>query len=149
MRLACPMTDEFLHRVNVRYLEVDAQGVVFNMWYLAYFDDALTAFLASHGLPYAELMAAGYDVQLVHVDIDWRGAVGWQDDVAVAVRLDRVGTTSFTLAYQVRRAGTAVVDARIVYVCVATDGSGKRPLPELLRRGVGAASSSPPSGRPT
>jgi acyl-CoA thioester hydrolase len=144
------MTDEFLHPVDVRYLEVDAQGVVFNMWYLAYFDDALTAFLAHHGLAYRDLMAAGYDVQLVHLEVDWRGGVGWGDEVAVAVRLVRVGTTSFTLGYQVRRSGAAVVDASIVYVCVATDGSGKRPLPPLLLEGLGeVAQSSRSSAEPT
>jgi acyl-CoA thioester hydrolase len=128
---------EFVHPVNVRYLEVDAQGVVFNMWYLAYCDDALTAFLAHNGLQYGELMAAGYDVQLVHAEIDWHGAAGWQDDVGVAVRVAKVGTTSFTLAYEVRRAGTPIVDAAIVYVCVATDGSGKRSIPDVLRKGLG------------
>jgi len=40
----------FAHRHAVRYLEVDAQGVVFNAWYLAWFDDAMTAFLAQHVL---------------------------------------------------------------------------------------------------
>lgn len=131
------MSSDFVLPVNVRYLEVDAQGVVFNMWYLAYFDDALTAFLGHHGLSYGALMAAGYDVQLVHAEIDWRGGVRWQDDVGVAVRLARQGTTSFALAYEVRRSGEPVVSAEVVYVCVATDGSGKRALPALLRRGLG------------
>jgi acyl-CoA thioester hydrolase len=131
------VTSEFVHPVNVRYLEVDAQGVVFNMWYLAYCDDALSAFLAHNGLPYGQLMAAGYDVQVVHAEIDWRGAAGWQDDLGVAVRVAKVGTTSFTLAYQVRRDGEPVVDVAIVYVCVATDGTGKRPIPDLLRKGLG------------
>lgn len=131
------MDEVFLHPVNVRYLEVDAQGVVFNSWYLAYFDDALTAFLDHRGLPYEKMMAAGYDVQLVHAEIDWRGAVAWRDDVAVAVSLARVGTTSFTLDFQVRRSGEGVVDGRIVYVVIATDGSGKQPIPELLRAALG------------
>lgn len=147
------MTDEFLHPVDVRYLEVDAQGVVMNMWYLAYFDDALTAFLAHNGLAYRDFMAAGYDVQLVHLEVDWRGAVGWGDEVAVAVRLVRLGTTSFTLAYQVRRSGAAVVDA-IPWVGrvgrIATDGSGKRPLPPLLLDGLGISGRSRRSfARPT
>ena len=38
--------------VAVRYLEVDAQGVVFNAWYLAWFDEAMAAFFADRGLPY-------------------------------------------------------------------------------------------------
>jgi len=39
------VTDAFTHPVQVRYLEVDAQGVVFNAWYLAWFDEAMTATL--------------------------------------------------------------------------------------------------------
>src|SRR5262249_45220921 len=88
------MPSPLLHPFNVRYLEVDQQGVVFNMWYLAYFDDAMTAFLHANGLPYGDMMAAGYDVQLVHAEIDWKGGLRWGDDAAIAVRLLQVGNTS-------------------------------------------------------
>jgi acyl-CoA thioester hydrolase len=127
----------FVHPVSVRYLEVDQQGVVFNMWYLAYFDDALTAFLASNGLSYEGLQEAGYDVQLVHAEVDWHGGARWRDDVGVAVRLAKLGTTSFTLAFDLLRGEQSLVSAEIVYVCVAVDGSGKRPIPDLLRGGLG------------
>ena len=68
----------FSHPFDVRYLEVDQQGVVFNMWYLAYFDDAMIAFLAHGGLEYDDLTAAGFDIQLVSTTVDWRGAVRWR-----------------------------------------------------------------------
>jgi acyl-CoA thioester hydrolase len=132
------MVASFVHPVNVRFLEVDQQGVVFNMWYLAYFDDAMTAFLRANGLPYGEMMAAGYDVQLVHAEIDWKGGLRWEDDAGIGVRLLKLGTSSFRLEYEVLRAGESVARAEVVYVCIATDGSGKRPIPELLRRGLGA-----------
>ena len=131
------MSETFTHPIDVRYLEVDQQGVVFNMWYLAYFDDAMTAFLAAGGLDYDDLTAAGYDVQLVSTALDWRGAVGWRDDVTVAVSLARVGTTSFTLDFEVRKAGEAVVDGRTVYVVIAVDGGGKQPIPPVLRTALG------------
>jgi acyl-CoA thioester hydrolase len=131
------MATVFRHPIDVRYLEVDQQGVVFNMWYLAYFDDAMTAFLAHGGLEYDDLTAAGFDVQLVSTTVDWRGAVGWHDDVEVAVSLARVGRTSFTLDFQVLRSGEPVVDGRTVYVVVAMDGSGKREVPQLLRDALG------------
>jgi acyl-CoA thioester hydrolase len=131
------MTDAFVHPLSVRYLEVDAQGVVFNMWYLGWIDDALTAFLAHNGLDYAQMMAAGYDVQLVHASLDWREGLRWGDEAAVAVRLAKVGTTSFSLAFTFLRAGDPVAAAQVVYVCVAVDGSGKRPLPALVLAGLG------------
>lgn len=125
---------EFVHPIHVRYLEVDQQGVVFNMWYLAYFDDAMTAYMEAVGFPYSTMVKDGLDVQLVHTSIDWQGGVGFRDDVRIAITPKRVGTSSFTLGFEVRRDGTPVATAEIVYVCIAVDGSGKRPIPDALRR---------------
>jgi acyl-CoA thioester hydrolase len=122
------VTADFRHRVDVRYLEVDRQGVVFNMWYLAYLDDAMTGYLRERGIAYEQLIADGLEVQLVHTDIDWSGAVRWQDDVWIEVRTATVGTTSFSLGFVITVAGRPVCRARTVYVLVADDGSGKRPL---------------------
>ena len=128
---------EFVHPVNVRYLEVDLQGVVFNMWYLAYVDDAMTGFLAAHGLRYRDLIAAGWDVMVVHTELDWRDGLRWGDEVGVAVRLVQLGRTSFRLGFEFRRDAEAVATAEMVYVCIATDGTGKRPIPDMLRAGLG------------
>ena len=130
----------FEHHVDVRYLEVDQQGVVFNMWYLAWFDDAMTAWLEARGLPYERLTDSGHDVMLVRTEIDWTGGVGWRDDVRIAVALARLGTTSFALDFEVRRAAAPVCSGRTTYVCVATDGSGKRPIPPLLSSALGRPS---------
>ena len=127
----------FTHPVSVRYLEVDGQGVVFNMWYLAYTDDAMTAFLADRGLPYPQLIASGLDTQVVSSQLTWRAGVGGGDDVAVAVSVAAWGRTSFTLDFEVRRDSTPTCWIRTVYVVVATDGSGKQPVPVELRHALG------------
>lgn len=126
----------YRHPIDVRYLEVDQQGVVFNMWYLAYFDDALTGYLAHRGLPYQEMMDRGYDVQLVNTDITWRKGVGWGAPVGILVSTARIGRTSFALDFQVVVEEEVHVTGRTVYVVVGTDGSGKRPIPEFLRQVV-------------
>ncbi len=132
------MGDLFRHPVSVRYLEVDAQGVVFNSWYLAYFDDAMTAFLAARGLPYRTMVEAGYDVQLVRSEIDWRSGVRWQDAIEVVVATAHIGRTSFALDFEVRRDGSEVTcTGRTVYVVIATDGSGKREIPALIADALG------------
>lgn len=136
----------FTHPHRVPYHEVDAQQVVFNSWYLAWFDEAMTAFLEHGGLPYRAMLAAGFDVQLVRSEIDWRAGVGFQDTVEIAVSTARTGHTSFTLAFEVRRSGEVTCTGRTVYVVVATDGSGKRALPPLVRAALGAASDTPTEG---
>ena len=134
--------------VAVRYLEVDAQGVVFNSWYLAWFDEAMAAFLAHGGLPYRSMTDAGYDEQLVRSEIDWKAGIGFGDQVEIVVSTARIGRTSFALDFEVRRGdpevtGPGVNDtvvtctARTVYVVIATDGSGKREIPALIAAALG------------
>ena len=127
----------FTHPVHVRYLEVDAQGVVFNAWYLAWFDDAMTAYLLHGGLPYRTMLDAGYDVQLVRSEIDWKAGVGFGDEVEVAVSTARIGRTSFALDFEVRRGPDVTCAGRTVYVVIATDGSGKREIPALIADALG------------
>jgi acyl-CoA thioester hydrolase len=132
------MSEAFIFPVTVRYLEVDAQGVVFNAWYLAYFDEAMSAFLTARGIPYQKMIEAGYDVQLVRSEIDWRSGLRWQDRAEVAVSTARIGRTSFALDFEVRRDGHEVTcSGRTVYVVVGTDGSGKREIPPLIADALG------------
>ena len=108
------------------------------MWYLAYFDEAMTLFLEEGGLIYTDMLDAGFDVQLVRSEIDWAGPLRWPDEMAVLVGLERSGTTSFALAFEVSNGrGEVVASGRTVYVVVATDGSGKQPIPPLLAEALG------------
>ena len=126
-----------------RYAEVDQQGVVFNGHYLTWFDEACTGFLDHLGVTYPGLIASGHDIQVVHSDIDYSAGVRWRDAVRVAVECERIGTTSFTLAFTVQRcngdsAEETAVRGHNVYVVVSTDDWAKRPIPELLRQALAA-----------
>jgi acyl-CoA thioester hydrolase len=132
-----PRSDVFTFPITVRYMEVDAQGVVFNGWYLTYFDEAMSAFLTARGLPYQKMIEAGFDVQLVRSEIDWRSGLRWQDTAEVAVSTARIGRTSFALDFEVRRDGEVTCTGRTVYVVIATDGSGKREIPPLIAEALG------------
>jgi acyl-CoA thioester hydrolase len=138
--MAAP-AEVFTFPVAVRYMEVDAQGVVFNGWYLTWFDEAMSAFLAHRGLPYRHMLDAGYDVQLVRSEIDYRAGVRWGDPVGVAVSCSRIGRTSFALDFQVRRdaGGRAEVttNGRTTYVVVDAGDFTKRDIPPVIRDVLG------------
>lgn len=124
--------------VCTSYFQFDQQGVVFNMWYFGWFDDAMTQYLSEIGYPYAEMMADGSDVQLVHTEADWRAGIRYGEPVTVDVAAENVGSTSFTLSFAVRVGEQVRCTGRTVYVSVRTDGSGKQPLPPRLRAGLRA-----------
>jgi acyl-CoA thioester hydrolase len=127
--------------ITPRYMEIDSQGVVFNGWYLTWFDEAMAAFLTDRGLPYPELIKLGFDVHVVRSEIDYKAGVRWGDDVAVAVATGRIGNTSFALDFQVVRTvgGTeqVCITGRNIYVVVASDFSGKLPVPPQLLEVLG------------
>ncbi len=121
-----------------RYAEVDQQGVVFNGHYLTWFDEACTALLDASGVAYPDLMAGGYDFQVVHSEIDFAAPVRWRDTVRVTAECVRVGSTSFAIAFTVltERAGVdehVAVRGHNVYVVVSTEDWAKRPVPDGLR----------------
>jgi len=126
--------------LRVRYFEADQQGVVFNMWYLAYFEDARNAYLEAVGYPLQALLASGHDIQVVAVNIAWKGSVRWGDtDVEVVAHVSRIGESSLTFDFEVKRRDVTLVTGQTVYVIIAADGSGKRPVPADLRAAVTAA----------
>ena len=127
------MTATFSHPIQVRYHEIDQQGVVFNMWYLAYLDEAMSAFLEANGLAYTRLQDDGFDVQLVHTELDWTAALRFGEAAQVSVEVATVGRTSFALDFVVRQGDRTTCTAQIVYVCVALDGAGNQVLPAPLR----------------
>lgn len=131
------MSGTFSLPIVPRYAEVDQQGVVFNGHYLTWFDEASTAYLDHVGVPFADLTAWGLDVQVVHAEIDYLAPVRWRDVVCVEARCVGVGTTSFTLGFDVVRSGGAegtatAVRGRNVYVVVSTADWAKREVPATL-----------------
>ncbi|MGZ5362949.1 MAG: acyl-CoA thioesterase [Mycobacterium sp.] len=130
--------------ITPRYAEVDQQGVVFNGHYLTWFDEACTGFLDHLDVTYPGLIASGYDIQVVHSEIDFKGPVRWRDSVRVEVHCERIGSTSFALGFNVlrRKDGDPATDEQSavrghnVYVVVSTDDWAKRPIPPVLREAL-------------
>jgi acyl-CoA thioester hydrolase len=150
----------FRYPLDVRFFEVDSLGVVFNMWYLGWCDEAMSAFMESIGYGYATLRAQGFDAVLRNARIEWVDSLEAFQHAEIAVRVDHVGTTSFRLRYDIERvdpgeqAGRAVqtsqtgesgqagrrwtpcAQVEIVYVCVELNGRSKTPLPLGLREAL-------------
>ena len=132
----------FRYPVDVRFFEVDSLGVVFNMWYLGWCDEAMSAFMESIGYGYATLRAQGYDAVLRKAELEWLDSLEAFQQAEIAVRVDQVGTTSFRLLYDIERmaqageAGqrrTRCARVAITYVCVEIAARNKAPIPLGLR----------------
>jgi acyl-CoA thioester hydrolase len=131
--------DDFRYPVDVRFFEVDSLGVVFNMWYLGWCDEAMSAFMESLGYGYATLRASGLDAVLRKAELEWFDSLQAFQRAEVAVRVQHVGTTSFRLGFSIERVNAAgeqrtqCAAVAITYVCVGIAQRNTTPIPPSLR----------------
>ncbi|MEY8875825.1 MAG: YbgC/FadM family acyl-CoA thioesterase [Leptothrix sp. (in: b-proteobacteria)] len=126
-----------LHRLRVRWAEVDPQGIVFNGHYLQYVDTAMAGYWRALALPYpAALAELGGDLFVRHAALDYRASAHHDDLLEVGVRCERIGGRSMTYRCAVFRAEQCLVAVELVYVHAVSDADGRRrstPVPVALR----------------
>lgn len=124
----------FTHTIRPRYAEVDQQGVVFNAHWLTYFDEAYLRFFESLGFPaesYTE--PGGADVMLVKAVIEWKGPAGFNEPVTIAVRPDRLGTSSLDVRYIATVGDRPACECVITYVVIEPGTHTPKPIPDRMR----------------
>ena len=124
--------ERFIHRIRVRYAEIDGQGVVFNAHWLTYFDDSCTRFMESLGFG-SDFWIKEFDVMLVRVVVDWSGSARFDDWIDMEVAPTRLGTKSFDLRYRASVRGTPVCEATITYVGIEVGTNTSVEIPPQVR----------------
>jgi YbgC/YbaW family acyl-CoA thioester hydrolase len=111
----------FVARFPVRFSEVDLVGFVYYPRVLHYCHVAMEAFFAARcGTTYAQLLA---DERLgfatVNAQAEFFAPFNYGDEVEVEVFIARVGRSSATFEYRLRRASDGTLCARVTLVQVA------------------------------
>ena len=129
------MTRPFRYYLRVRYQECDAQHVVFNARYGDYVDLACFEFLRATLPRPQDCFDGTFESQTVRQLVEWRAGARFDDVLEVSVRTSRVGTTSFTLGFESRRAGETepLVTSEMVYVQVDKATYTKREIAPEMR----------------
>jgi acyl-CoA thioester hydrolase len=129
----------FRYYLRVRYIECDAQKVVFNSRYGEYVDVAINEFMRAIDV-LADFVDGHLDFQLVKQTIEWKGPARFDQVLELSIAATRLGTTSFTVATDFRIAGDdrIIAAAETVYVLVDGHTLTKLALPETLREALQA-----------
>ena len=139
--LAAPLT----YKLRVRYGECDAQGVVFNAHFLAYFDIGITElFRAAFGTlgGYQAMVDRGVDMVVAEAGLRYYRPAHFDDELTLEVAVARLGTTSITTSYRVLRDGELLVDGTLRHVLVDPKGlierepGTKTTIPDWMREGL-------------
>ena len=129
------VTVPFRYYLRVRYIECDAQKVVFNSRYSEYVDVAINEFLRATGV-LDEFTAGHLDFQLVKQTIEWKAPARFDQVLELSIAATRLGTTSFTVQTDFRIAagdGRVIVTIETIYVLVDGRTLTKLPLTDSLR----------------
>jgi YbgC/YbaW family acyl-CoA thioester hydrolase len=123
----------FTHRVRVAFPDTDASGRIHFTAMLRYFESAEIEFLRALGFIYRDAPDIGFP--RVRVECEYRSAVGFDDELDIAVAVKRVGTSSYTLEFTALKEETIAANGSIVVVCVGRPGRAQA-LPEALRKAL-------------
>jgi acyl-CoA thioester hydrolase len=129
------MNRTFRYYLRVRYIECDAQKVVFNSRYGEYVDVSINEYLRAAGV-LNEFLEGNLDFQLVKQTIEWKAPARFDQVLELSIAATRLGNTSFTVLTEFRVAGgdgKIIVTVETVYVLVDARTLSKLPLSDRLR----------------
>src|SRR5579871_4258081 len=119
---------KFIHRIRVRYSEIDGQAVVFNARYLDYADLAVVEFFRAVGIPTVP-GPSNPEFHAARAEVDYKAPIRLDEEVDIAVRITRIGRTSVTFAIEMHGAGREDLRAIVGLVYVHVDLKNGRPTP--------------------
>ena len=134
------MTTPFRYYLRVRYQECDAQHVVFNSRYGDYIDQACFEFQRAALPSPHDAMDGTFEIQTVRQVVEWKRPARFDDVLEVSVRTGRLGSTSFVLNFEIRRAGEpdVLVTSDTTYVHVDAKTWTKREIEPRMRAALEA-----------
>ena len=127
----------FSHRETARFRDLDPMGHVNNAVYLTWIENARIEYLRRLGAferPDTGEMA----MILARVELDFREALDFGDEVEIGVRTARLGTKSFDLEYELRSGDRVVAEAKTVLVAYDYTSNRSQEIPEEWRRRLAA-----------
>ena len=123
-----------MHRLRVRWGEVDIQRIVFNPHYLMYIDSAFTEYWRALAIPYESIPELlGGDVYVKKSTLEYHGSARLDDLLDVGMQCERVGNSSLVFRSGVFRGDVLLVSGELVYVFADLAMRKSKPVPQVLR----------------
>ena len=122
----------FVWESRIRFVDTDASGRIHYTALLRHFEAAEFEFLRAIGSSYMSFGAEEGGFPRVHVECDYLAALRCDDLISIAVIVERLGNSSFTLAFGASLEGRAAARGKITIVCIDLKTQRPKPLPARL-----------------
>ena len=128
--------DDFrlLHRMRVRWAEVDMQKIVFNGHYLMYFDTAMADYWRALALPYeATMHDLGGDLYVKKASVEYHASARYDDQLEVGLKCQRIGNSSLQFVGAIFCGDQLLITSELIYVYANPATQTSLPVPQSLR----------------
>jgi acyl-CoA thioester hydrolase len=118
------------HRVRVRFIEVDIQGVMHNAHYVAYFGIGLGEYYRA--LKYDRMTASvanNTGLYAVSASVQYKSPLRFDEEADICARISKIGRTSVTFDYEIYKVAGDVLSASGNQVWVNADRTTHKAVP--------------------
>ena len=123
-----------LHRLRVRWVEVDLQKIVFNGHYLMYFDTAMADYWRALAIPYEDTMhQLGGDLYVKKASLEYHASAQYDDRLEVGLRCQRIGNSSIQFVGGIFCGDQLLITGELLYVYANPLTKTSMPVPQVLR----------------
>ncbi|MCA9521833.1 MAG: acyl-CoA thioesterase [Myxococcales bacterium] len=123
----------FEYTTPLRLADTDAAGVLFFARQFDLIHEAYEGFMRSVGFGLDRLLHdESFFISIVRAESEYRAPVWYGDTLRIALDVERIGQSSYVIAYTIDNGRGTVGTARTVHVCVGRESKAKRPLPAGL-----------------
>jgi len=124
----------FLHRLRVRWAEIDMQKIVFNGHYLTYLDTAVTAYWSKVALPYESAFhLLGGELYVKKATLEYHASALMDDDLNIGMKCSKMGKSSMVFEAGIFRGDKLLISGELIYVFADPKTQTSKPIPEALR----------------
>ncbi len=132
------MAQPYIHPSRIRFVDTDASQRIHYTAMFRHFEAAEVEWLRAGGCAYSDERLAEVTFPRVHVECDFQAQLRYDDLVEIGLTVERIGTSSFTMVFDVRKDGTPCARGKIVVVCIQRASGRPCAIPEglgeILRR---------------
>ncbi|MFK7961198.1 MAG: acyl-CoA thioesterase [Phycisphaerales bacterium] len=125
----------FTYTTRVRYNECDPMGIAHHSVYPVWLEIGRTEALRAAGLRFRDMEAGGAFIAVSKLAIHYRVPIRYDDEIEVAIRVDRATRVKVDHAYEIRREGLILTTATSTVACVGSDGR-PREMPEAMQQAM-------------
>ena len=125
-------------KIRVRLSDTDAAGILFFAHQFTLIHDAFEQFLTSIGFPIHNFFKkeVPFHPVIVHAEANYLAPITVGDLLTITLTIEKLGTTSLTIAYSLHNEETLVGRAKTVHVTIDKTSRQKTPLPSSFRQAL-------------